>query len=75
VERDEFFRRLWRMEVSYVDPERLMFGVEMGTHNSLAPLYAYAPTGAPSSKSRETAGQIPRSWRAFMHKGWGLLCP
>jgi hypothetical protein len=33
------------MEVSYVDPERLMFVDEMGTHTSLAPLYAYAPTG------------------------------
>jgi hypothetical protein len=63
------------MEGIYVDPERLMFVDEMGTPTSLAPLYAYAPTGALSSKSRETAGPIPRSWRAFMHKGWGLLCP
>ncbi len=45
AERDEFFRRLWRMEVGYVDPGRLVFVDEMGTHTSLAPIYAYAPIG------------------------------
>jgi transposase len=33
------------MEVGPIDPERLMFVDEMGTHTSLAPLYAYAPVG------------------------------
>lgn len=33
------------MEVDCVDPERLVFVDEMGTHTSLAPVYAYAPVG------------------------------
>jgi hypothetical protein len=33
------------MEVCRIDPERLVFVDEMGTHTSLAPLYAYAPVG------------------------------
>ena len=33
------------MEVGRIDPERLVFVDEMGTHTSLAPLYAYAPVG------------------------------
>ncbi len=33
------------MELSRIDPERLVFVDEMGTHTSLAPLYAYAPVG------------------------------
>lgn len=33
------------MEVGRVEPERLVFVDEMGTHTSLAPLYAYAPVG------------------------------
>jgi transposase len=38
-------RRLWRMEVGCLDPSRLVFVDEMGTHTSLAPLYTYAPIG------------------------------
>jgi transposase len=38
-------RALWRMEVGGIDPGRLVFVDEMGTHTSLAPLYAYAPIG------------------------------
>jgi hypothetical protein len=38
-------RVLWRTEVGRVEPERLVFVDEMGTHTSLAPLYAYAPVG------------------------------
>jgi transposase len=38
-------RALWRMEVGRIDPGRLVFVDEMGTHTSLAPLYAYAPIG------------------------------
>jgi transposase len=33
------------MEVGNIDPGRLVFVDEMGTHTSLAPLYAYAPVG------------------------------
>lgn len=33
------------MEVGRLDPGRLVFVDEMGTHTSLAPLYAYAPVG------------------------------
>ena len=43
AERDEFLRSLWRMEVGCIDPGRLVFVEEMGTHTSLAPVYAYAP--------------------------------
>lgn len=38
-------RLLWRNEIGRIDPERLVFVDEMGTHTSLAPLYAYAPVG------------------------------
>jgi hypothetical protein len=38
-------RTLWRMELGRIDPERLVFVDEMGTHTSLAPIYAYAPIG------------------------------
>jgi hypothetical protein len=31
------------MELGSVDPSRLVFVDEMGTHTSLAPLYAYSP--------------------------------
>jgi hypothetical protein len=34
-------RGLWRMELSRLDPERVVFVDEMGTHTSLAPLYAF----------------------------------
>jgi transposase len=33
------------MEIGCVDPGRLVFVDEMGTHTSLAPIYAYAPVG------------------------------
>ena len=45
AERDEFLRLLWRMQMGFVDPGRLVFVDEMGTHTSLAPLYAYTPRG------------------------------
>jgi transposase len=38
-------RSLWRMEVGRINPGCLVFVDEMGTHTSLAPLYAYAPIG------------------------------
>ena len=38
-------RGLWREELGHIDAERLVCVDEMGTHTSLAPLYAYAPIG------------------------------
>ncbi len=38
-------RLLWRMEVCRIDPGWLVFVDEMGTHTSLAPVYAYALIG------------------------------
>ena len=38
-------RLLWREELGGLDPSRLVFVDEMGTHTSLAPLYAYFPVG------------------------------
>jgi hypothetical protein len=38
-------RSLWREELGRTDAERLVCIDEMGTHTSLAPLYAYSPVG------------------------------
>jgi hypothetical protein len=38
-------RSLWRIELGGIDAEGLVFVEEMGTHTSLAPLYAYSPVG------------------------------
>jgi transposase len=38
-------RLLWSTQIGCIDPERLVFVDEMGTHTSLSPLYAYAPVG------------------------------
>jgi transposase len=43
------------MELGRLDPERLVFVDEMGTHTSLAPLHAYAPVG------QRAFFQIPRN--------------
>jgi transposase len=46
AERDEFLRAAWRvMVVGVVDPTKLVFVDECGTHTSLAPVYGYAPRG------------------------------
>lgn len=45
------------MEFSCIDPGRLVFVDEMGTHTSLAPLYAYAPIG------ERAFFEIPRTCR------------
>jgi transposase len=46
TERDEFERAAWRVMVAAkVEPERLVFVDECGTHASLAPIYGYAPKG------------------------------
>ena len=40
TERDEFKRAAWRIMVAAaVEPEKLVFVDECGTHTSLAPLY------------------------------------
>jgi transposase len=43
------------MEVCRIDPGRLVFVDEMGTHTSLAPLYAYSPIG------KRAYSEIPRN--------------
>jgi hypothetical protein len=46
TERDGFLRAAWRVMVAArVEPERLVFVDECGTHTSMAPLYGYAPKG------------------------------
>ena len=46
TERNEFDRAAWQVMVAgEIDPERLVFVDECGTHTSLAPLYGYAPKG------------------------------
>ncbi|MDQ5828257.1 MAG: IS630 family transposase [Chloroflexota bacterium] len=46
TERDEFERAAWRVMVAEaVEPGRLVFVDECGTHTSLAPLCGYAPRG------------------------------
>jgi transposase len=46
AERDEFLRAAWRMMVvEVVDPTKLVFVDECGTHTSLAPVYGYCPKG------------------------------
>ena len=65
------------MEVSRIDPARLVFVDEMGTHTSLAPLYAYTPVGERVffSRSRKTAARTRRFLRAFIEEGWDLPWP
>jgi transposase len=65
AERDEFLRLLWRMEIGCVDPRRLVFVDEMGTHTSLAPLYAYAPIGERAFfEIPRNRGRTPHCFRA-----------
>jgi transposase len=49
-------RGLWREELGRIDAERLVFVDEMGTHTSMAPIYAYAPVG------QRAFFKIPRNW-------------
>src|SRR5215213_10782666 len=45
-ERDEWFRAAWKVTVAGVlDPRRLVFVDECGTHVSLAPVYGYSARG------------------------------
>src|SRR5215208_4081055 len=46
TERGEFERAAWRVMVAaVVNPQRLIFVDECGTHTSLGPIYGYAPRG------------------------------
>jgi hypothetical protein len=72
-------RALWRIEVGGIDPGRLVFVDEMGTHTSLAPVYAYAPVGEraffeiPRNRGKNTTllTSIDREGMG----GWALLWP
>ena len=72
-------RSLWRVEVGRIDPERLVFVVEeMGTHTSLAPLYAYAPVGEQVfffEIPRNLKARTRRFLGAFIEEGWDLPWP
>ena len=46
TERDEFLRAAWRVMVAgVVDPTKVVFVDECGTHTLLAPVYGYSPKG------------------------------
>jgi len=63
------------MEIGRVDPRQLVFVDKMATHTSLAPVYAYAPTGEraffelPSNRALRT----PRCFRASMPVDLGVI--
>jgi transposase len=59
------------MEVGCLDPGRLVLVDEMGTHTSLAPLYAYAPRGERSLRYLETAARTPRLLTSLHAEGMG----
>ena len=65
-------RLLWRKELGRVDPSGLVFVDEMGTHTSLAPLYAYSPVGerAYFEIPRNLKARTLRCLRACASKGW-----
>jgi transposase len=55
AERDEEARRRWREEVGRLDPRRLVFVDECGTHTSMVRRYARAPKG------ERAYGSVPRN--------------
>jgi transposase len=55
TERDEAARERWRQAVKAVDPRRLVFVDESGTHTALTRLFARAPRG------QRAFGQVPRN--------------
>ena len=55
AERDEAAREQWRQAVKAVDPRRLVFVDESGTHTALTRLFARAPRG------QRAYGQVPRN--------------
>jgi transposase len=54
-ERDEAARAAWRAAVANLDPERLVFVDESGTHIALTRLYGWAP------HDRRARGAVPRN--------------
>ena len=54
-ERDEAERALWREEARRLDPRRLVFVDECGTHTSMTRRYARAPKG------ERAYGRVPRN--------------
>ena len=60
-ERDEWLRLVWRSTFGRLDGRRLVFVDEMGTHTSLAPLYAYAPRG------KRASFKVPRNGGKLHH--------
>jgi transposase len=55
AERDEAAREQWRQAVKVVNPRRLVFVDESGTHTALTRLFARAPRG------KRAHGQVPRN--------------
>ncbi len=55
TERNEAAREQWRQTVKAVDPRRLVFVDESGTHTALTRLFARAPRG------QRAYGQVPRN--------------
>jgi transposase len=55
AERDAAARAQWRQAVTAVDPRRLVFVDESGTHTGLTRLFARAPRG------QRAYGQVPRN--------------
>src|SRR3712207_5721138 len=61
--RDEFERATWRVMVAaVVEPERLIFVDECGTHTSLAPIYGYAPR---RSEERRVGKECRSRWSPY----------
>jgi hypothetical protein len=62
------------MEVCRLAPGRLVFVDEMGTHTSLALLYAYAPVGERVffKIPRNRVPRTQRCLRALTKEGWDL---
>ena len=55
TERDETARARWRTDVQQIDPARLVFVDECGTHTSMTRRRARAPRGA------RARGAVPRN--------------
>lgn len=62
---------MWRFTVSTFDSRRLVFIDEMGTHTSLAPLYAYSPRGkraffkVPRNRGKNTTLLASMGWEGM----------
>jgi transposase len=70
-EMDEWLRLVWRSTFGKLDGSRLVFVDEMGTHTSLAPLYAYAPRGkrasykVPRNRGKNTTLLVSIGWEGM----------